>query len=557
MGNENEMVYTGAEAAKAVGPRFPHNAIMTNESLSQMDLMAKEYCSNRFARDIVLNETAPRVITVANLIMLTFAIIGILRELPCVDVQCVVNDSLELCLNCNGMFTSFLLLSAALASGLGWDLAIPAIIQTSTTYFWARQKLKRSPLHKPAIHKGIISDDDHYLFIYRLLACVSSLATLLLSTLPRIFIDLKAFKLYDNSTTFRATQQGLDIAVRTFSTYMIVAPFMLLFYNFYVSQVLKRPGLGILHIFPLITCVSIPISLLSLSLFLWRTFTFAQEEVAFFSLALIDFILLMSLPFTCIFIITILFLRYMKSGPFGILFEPVFFALLLFPEMITNLMAIVCKRHIITSISYSVFHIITHCFYHCSFSSTFLLAACRSIASQLSNERRRRRRLYSTDPQEDSTRGMEDDKERMKKAFIKNLMEQYSMAYRFRALEDGEREDSTTSCDNILGYTIPRMVEPTKTALKQVSVEEDDEEQFDPNLLSVEDKPVEKRRRTLEDVMLHYNILKASSFLKTPSHHPHDSRVGLPSIAPANAQQRNRNNQIAACLNKAAKPTGK
>ncbi|KAM7540162.1 hypothetical protein Aperf_G00000030983 [Anoplocephala perfoliata] len=391
-------------------------------------------------------------------------------------------------------------------------------MQTAAAYLWigqCRKQLARQP-HSSirssncstvsnVFRQKNVTDMTRTLFLYRILACVSSLIVLLCSTLPQLVLAVASPPKEGNIDQLWGWCHifvYMDHATRSFSTYLIVVPYILFFWDFIFSEVVPRRQLVMKHIFRGILFTAPPIALLSsvaaVPLVIYRyertdneTLNGCSSSISGATNFLVfDFAVTRVAPMIIIIFVTSGFLIWLPRHHYGVFYEPLIFLFLMAPVVfIEGTIYIACYmgsvRYLFTE-QFANALLIFYAFYHMSFSSTFVLATLRSVVTEIRQERKARKRFLLGEAFKEDER-----KNARRSEVMLGLQRQFSVVFRWRS---EYAEDELHLEDRIADKKPERDPEAPPIL----------EESFDDEL--TEKKP--------DEVTLHYSILQRSATIK-------------------------------------------
>ncbi|CAH8498632.1 unnamed protein product [Heterobilharzia americana] len=455
---------------------------------------------------------------------------------------------------------------------VGVLLIIPALMQTAAAYVWAAQvrresvtptqlqqcRTNQSNTDKTQVQqhtrKHRLPKQDRTLFLYRILACSGSLFVLVFSTLPQLVIVVAKPQIPDSIDKRWGWCHAFvyaDHVTRCFASYLIVIPFLLLFWNFLFSEIVPRHHLIMRNVFGVILKSSIIIALFSLSIpipIVIRQFekmcTAKRNCICGPTLHGIatfiyyDFVVTRIIPAIFVIFVSIGFLCWLPREDYGVFYEPAIFLAFMIPHVLCEIIIHIFHRaHIINklvNVNFSNFMLLSYALYHMSFSCTFVLATLRSMLGEIQEERRKRS-MFLFDENADSrqhsqqtvrwlpshankqsnrgvggvsgsninntTEQLHGTKRRTN--LIHGLQKQFSVAYRWKP--DFTEEET--------GVISGQMEELSMEQSTNQNISNNDYNDTEPNLADV---PVlnEPADKCTDDVMLHYAILQRSASLK-------------------------------------------
>uniref|UniRef100_A0A3Q0KLE2 RGS domain-containing protein n=1 Tax=Schistosoma mansoni TaxID=6183 RepID=A0A3Q0KLE2_SCHMA len=442
---------------------------------------------------------------------------------------------------------------------VGVLLIIPALMQTAAAYVWAAQirresvtptQLQQSKKNQSIsknnsnkiqkqIRKHRLPKQDRTLFLYRILACTASLLVLIFSTLPQLVIVVAKPQIVDSIDKRWGWCHAFvyaDHVTRCFASYLIVIPFLLLFWNFLFSEILPHHHLIMRNVFEVILKSSIIIALFSLCIPIPIVIRQYERMCTSNKICLCgptmhgiatfiyyDFVITRIIPAIFVIFISIGFIRWLPREDYGVFYEPTIFLAFMIPHVLCEVIIHIFHRaHIINkliNVNFSNFMLLSYALYHMSFSCTFVLATLRSMLSEIQEERRKRSMLLYDETTHDSskqqssssrnkttiriadnnntTNQMHGTKRRTN--LIHGLQKQFSVAYRWKP-------DFTDEETGFISGQLDELSMEQSTNQNISSINDNESNVFD-----IENETNEK---CTDDAMLHYAILQRSASLK-------------------------------------------
>nr|CAH8842946.1 unnamed protein product [Trichobilharzia regenti] len=469
---------------------------------------------------------------------------------------------------------------------VGVLLIIPALMQTAAAYVWAAQvrresvtptQLQQYKTNKPNTNsinaqrqgrKRRLPKQDRTLFLYRILACTGSLLVLIFSTLPQLVIAVAKPPIPDSIDKRWGWCHAFvyaDHVTRCFASYLIVVPFLLLFWNFLFSEIIPRHHLIMRNVFEVILKSSIFIALFSLCMpipMVIRQYEKVCPSKNFCTCGptihgvatflYYDFVITRIVPAVFIIFISIGFLRWLPREDYGVFYEPAIYLALTIPVVLCEIIIHIFHRaHIIkklANVNFCNFMLLSYSLYHTSFSCTFVLATLRSMLSEIQEERRKRSMLFydenvdtgqqsggggggvrSPPPSSSSSASRRNKtlvnsetgkanstKDQMhgtkrRTNLIHGLQKQFSVAYRWKP--DFTDEETDFIAGQIEESSMDQSTNQNTFNNSQINNNNNNNNSNDPNLLDV-NMSNETGEQCTDDAMLHYAILQRSASLK-------------------------------------------
>ncbi|CAH8842199.1 unnamed protein product [Trichobilharzia szidati] len=450
---------------------------------------------------------------------------------------------------------------------VGVLLIIPALMQTAAAYVWAAQvrresvtptQLQQCKTNKPNTNsvnvqrqatKRRLPKQDRTLFLYRILACTGSLLVLIFSTLPQLVIAVAKPPIPDSIDKRWGWCHAFvyaDHVTRCFASYLIVVPFLLLFWNFLFSEIIPRHHLIMRNVFEVILKSSIFIALFSLCMpipMVIRQYEKVCPSKNFCTCGptihgvatflYYDFVITRIVPAVFIIFISIGFLRWLPREDYGVFYEPAIYLALTIPVVLCEVIIHIFHRaHIIkklANVNFCNFMLLSYSLYHTSFSCTFVLATLRSMLSEIQEERRKRSMLFydeNVDSAQQSGGVRASSSSRRNKNLVNSgvgkanntkdqmhgtkrrtnlihgLQKQFSVAYRWKP-------DFTDEETDFIAGQMEELSMDQSTNQNTFNNSNNN----DPNLLDI-NMLNETGEQCTDDAMLHYAILQRSASLK-------------------------------------------